>query len=69
MFATMFPRNEHMIERAIRITLGLALLSLVFFGPRTAWGWVGIVPLVTGILGSCPLYTVLGISTCRVRAG
>lgn len=59
-------RNEGTIDRALRIILGLALISLVFVGPQTAWGWVGIVPLVTGALGTCPLYSVLGINTCSI---
>ena len=61
-----FPRNEHTVERAIRMVLGVALLAIVFVGPKTPWGWVGALPLLTGLLGSCPLYTVLGISTCKV---
>lgn len=52
----------------MRVLVGLALLSLVFVGPQTPWGLVGVLPLVTGLLGSCPLYTLLGVSTCR-RAG
>jgi hypothetical protein len=59
--------NEGTFDRALRVVLGLALLSLVFVGPRTAWGWLGILPLATGLLGSCPLYSVLGISSCPVR--
>ena len=62
-----FPKNEHKVERALRIVVGLGLLSLVFVGPQTLWGLVGLVPLATGLLGSCPLYTVLGISTCPVN--
>lgn len=57
------PKNEHNIERAIRIVLGLGLLSMTFLGPHTLWGLIGVVPLLTGILGSCPLYTVFGFST------
>ena len=57
-------RNEHTIDRAVRVVLGLALLSLVFVGPKTLIGIVGLVPLLTGIVGSCPLYTLLGIRTC-----
>jgi hypothetical protein len=49
------------------MAVGLALISLVFLGPATPWGWLGVIPLVTGALGSCPLYTVLGLSTCKVR--
>lgn len=66
---TLFPKNEHKIERILRVVLGLGLLSIVFFGPRTPWGWIGILPLVTGLVGSCPLYTVLGISTCGLEKG
>ena len=64
MFAKIFPHNEHVADRVIRVILGLVLLSLVFFGPRTPWGWVGLVPLLTGLVGGCPLYTCLGVSTC-----
>lgn len=62
-----FPRNEATVDRAIRIFLGIALLSLIFIGPKTLWGLVGLVPLLTGALGSCPLYTLFGISTCQVK--
>ncbi|UCG74726.1 MAG: DUF2892 domain-containing protein [Gemmatimonadota bacterium] len=65
MLERLFPKNEHVIERALRVLLGLALLALVFTGPKTPWGLLGILPLVTGLVGSCPLYTVLGIKTCR----
>lgn len=64
MASKLFALNEHPIERAVRVVLGLVLLSLVFVGPQTAWGWLGLVPLATGLLGSCPLYTVFGVSTC-----
>ena len=63
----LFPQNEHMLERALRIVVGLALLSLAFLGPKTAWGYIGAVPLLTGLIGSCPLYTVFGISTCSMK--
>ena len=64
MAASLFPRNEHSIERVVRIVAGLGLLSMVFVGPQTAWGWLGLVPLATGLIGSCPAYTIFGISTC-----
>ena len=64
MSSKIFPRNEHTVERALRVVLGLAILSLTFVGPQTLWGLVGLVPVATGLLGSCPLYTVLGVSTC-----
>lgn len=57
--------NEGMIDRVVRTLVGIALLSLAFVGPKTLWGYVGLVPLATGLLGWCPLYTLLGISTCR----
>lgn len=49
------------------MTLGVALLALVFMGPHTPWGWLGIIPLMTGVMGSCPLYTLLGVSTCKTH--
>ncbi|MFH1810008.1 MAG: DUF2892 domain-containing protein [Pseudomonadota bacterium] len=67
MLEKIFPNNEHVIERALRILVGLALLSLIVVGPQTWWGLIGVVPLLTGALGSCPIYTVLGISTCRMK--
>ena len=63
----LFPRNEAKIERVIRVVAGVGLLSLVFVGPQTPWGWIGVVPIVTGLIGSCPLYTLLGISTCPMK--
>jgi hypothetical protein len=59
--------NEHSVDRAVRVVAGLMLLSLVWFGPKSLWGLVGAVPLVTGLVGTCPLYTLLGFSTCKVR--
>jgi hypothetical protein len=53
------------LDRALRIIIGLALISLVFIGPQTAWGWIGVVPLLTGAVGWCGLYTVLGLNTCK----
>jgi len=65
MAARLFPRNEHMVDRTVRVLLGIALLALYFTGPKTAWGLIGVIPLVTGVAGSCPLYTLLGIRTCN----
>ena len=56
-------RNEGTLDRAVRVVLGLALLALVFVGPHTWLGLLGIVPLVTGIVGFCPLYRLVGLST------
>jgi hypothetical protein len=55
-------------DRILRVGMGLGLLALAVVGPKTPLGYLGIIPLATGLLGSCPLYTVLGISTCRVRS-
>ncbi len=59
----MLKRNEGNLDRIMRVVLGLVLISLVFIGPMTAWGWVGLVPLITGLVGSCPIYSILGLST------
>ena len=60
--------NENTLDRAARVVLGLILLSLLFIGPRTLWGLVGLVPLLTGAIGFCPLYRLMGVSTCRVSS-
>lgn len=64
----MFPKNEGAVDRGVRVLLGVGLLSLVFVGPQTLWGLVGLVPLLTGLVGSCPLYTLVGVSTWRVES-
>lgn len=64
---SLLPRNEHSAERVLRVLLGVGILSLTLLGPKTPWGLLGLVPLATGVLGSCPLYTLLGISTCSLR--
>lgn len=65
--ANLLPTNEHPVERVLRVILGLGVLSLAFLGPRSPWGYLGLIPLATGLLGSCPLYTALGFSTCPVK--
>jgi len=65
----MFKRNVGTIDRVFRIVLGLILIALVFTGPQTPWGWIGIVPLVTGFMRTCPLYTLFGLSTCPLGRG
>jgi hypothetical protein len=60
-------KNEGTVDRVLRVVGGAALISLVFVGPETPWGWVGVVPLVTGLIGNCPVYSLLGISTCPVK--
>lgn len=63
----LLPTNEHPVERILRVVVGSVLLALVFVGPQTLWGLVGLVPLATGLIGSCPLYTLFGWSTCAVK--
>jgi hypothetical protein len=60
--------NEHPIERTLRVLIGLGVLSLAFFGPKTPWGYLGLLPVVTGLSGICPLYSMFGISTCWVSS-
>jgi hypothetical protein len=57
--------NVGSIDRVLRIILGLGLISIVYIGPQTPWGWIGVVPLVTALLGWCPAYSLLGIKTCK----
>jgi hypothetical protein len=59
--------NVGTIDRALRIIVGLALLSLVFVGPQTWWGLVGLVPLFTGLVKYCPAYSLIGVNTCGRR--
>lgn len=56
-------QNEGNIDRVVRVLVGSVLLSLVFVGPHTWLGLIGIVPLITGLVGVCPLYGALGVST------
>ena len=59
-------KNEGIADRIIRMVVGLGLISLVFVGPQTPWGWVGAVPLLTGLVGWCPAYSLFDIKTCRM---
>ena len=61
------PTNEGTIDRALRVIAGAGILSLAFIVPQTVWGYVGLVPLITGLVGYCPLYAMLGLSTCPVK--
>ncbi len=57
-------RNEGTLDRVARVVLGLILLSLTVVGPQTMWGLVGLIPLLTGLVGYCPIYKLLGFDTC-----
>jgi hypothetical protein len=59
--------NEGGLDRILRVLAGLAILSLAFVGPKTPWAYLGLVPLLTGAIGYCPLYSILGLNTCPVR--
>ena len=60
--------NEATWDRTLRVIVGLGVLSLIVVGPHTLWGLVGLVPLATGLAGYCPLYQVVGLSTCPAPA-
>jgi hypothetical protein len=60
--------NEAGWDRAIRVALGIVLLSLIVAGPGTLWGLVGLLPLATGLIGFCPFYRILGFSSCPLAS-
>jgi hypothetical protein len=59
--------NEGTLDRAVRVIAGLALIAMAVMGTIGVWGYVGVVLLVTGAVGMCPLYSVLGLNTCPIR--
>ena len=63
----MFKTNVGGIDRILRIALGLLLIGLTLAGTIGAWGWIGIVPLLTGALSTCPVYSLLGFSSCPMK--
>jgi hypothetical protein len=60
--------NEGTIDRALRVLAGLVLIALTLTGTIGMWGWIGVVPIATGLLGWCPAYTLLGINTCPMKS-
>ena len=58
-------KNVGTLDRTLRVIVGLALIALSVTGILGPWGWVGIVPLATALLGWCPAYTLVGIKTCK----
>jgi O-antigen ligase len=56
------------IDRTVRIVVGLSLIALVATGTVGVWGWLGVVPLATGLMGWCPPYAMFGINTCKVKS-
>jgi hypothetical protein len=63
----MFKTNVGSLDRILRIVVGLVLIALVFVGPETPWGWIGLVPLLTGLFRTCPVYSLFGLDTCPRR--
>ena len=59
--------NEGTIDRALRVIAGLILIALAATGTVGVWGWIGIMPLLTGAIGFCPAYSIFGISTCPMK--
>ena len=55
--------NLGAFDRWLRIIVGLVIMSLVFWGPESKWGWLGLIPFLTGLAGNCPLYQLFGWST------
>ncbi len=68
MAANLFAKNEGTIDRVIRVVVGVGGISLVFVGPKSLLGLFGFIPLVTGLAGNCPLYSVFGVNTCGKKA-
>ncbi|MFM2126228.1 MAG: hypothetical protein RL328_2679 [Acidobacteriota bacterium] len=60
-------KNMGTIDRVLRVVVGTGLLSLAFAGPQTPWGYIGIVPLVTALIGICPAYSIFGFNTCGTK--
>ncbi len=60
--------NVGTLDRILRVIVGAVLIALVFVGPKTAWGWIGVVPLVTAFIGFCPAYRLLGICTTAKKS-
>ncbi|HEX7951582.1 MAG TPA: DUF2892 domain-containing protein [Burkholderiales bacterium] len=61
--------NVGTLDKVVRVILGIGLLSLIFLleGNAKWWGLVGLIPLITGLVGTCPLYMILGLSTCSAE--
>lgn len=59
-------KNVGTVDRTLRIVVGLALVGATVAGVLPVWGWIGVVPLATGLIGWCPAYRLLGIKTCSI---
>lgn len=63
----MFKLNVGSVDRILRIVVGLGLILATSFGLIGVWGWIGVIPLVTGLFQFCPLYRILGLNTCKLK--
>jgi len=63
----MMKANVGTIDKVLRLVAGAALISIVFVGPQTPWGWIGIVPIATALVGWCPAYSIFGINSCSTK--
>jgi hypothetical protein len=59
-------KNACSLDRLARIVIGVVLIALAMTQHIGVWGWIGVIPLVTGLIGYCPLYRVFGLSTCPI---
>ncbi|MGF1630140.1 MAG: DUF2892 domain-containing protein [Kiloniellaceae bacterium] len=60
--------NVGTLDRILRVVVGIVLISLVFIGPKSAWGWIGVIPLLTAAVGYCPAYRLLGVCTIAKKS-
>ncbi len=63
----MITLNVGSWDRWLRIAIGIGIVSLQFWGPKSGWAWFGVIPLATGLFRYCPAYTLVGISTCKTE--
>jgi len=61
-------KNLGGIDKTLRIIVGIVLIVLAITGTLGAWAWIGVIPLATGLIGNCPLYSILGINTCKIKS-
>lgn len=64
---TAMQANVGTLDRIARAIIGVVLIALVFVGPQTPWGWIGLVPLATAVIGWCPAYRLFGLRTCPLQ--
>ena len=66
--ASFLTVNEHPVERVVRVVVGLGLVAAALMGTLGPWAYLGLVPVLTGLAGTCPVYSLFGISTCPARS-